>query len=74
MVHCNEGGDSGTLQRGWRQWYIALIAMRVVTVVHCNEGGDSGTLQRGWRQWYVVTYVIPVHAMIKCPIKCYTLT
>ena len=44
-VRCNEGGDSGTLLRGWRQWY---IAMRVETVVHCNEGGDSGTLQRGW--------------------------
>ena len=45
VVHCNESGDSGTLQRGWRQWY---IAMRVETVVHCNEGGDSGTLQQGW--------------------------
>ena len=43
MVRCNEGGDSGTLQRGWRQWY---VAMRVVTVVCCHEGGDSGTLLR----------------------------
>ena len=43
VVRCNEGGDSGTLQRGWRQWY---VAMRVVTVVCCHEGGDSGKLLR----------------------------
>ena len=35
MVRCHEGGDSGTLPRGWRQWYVVTYLIPVRAMIKC---------------------------------------